>query len=105
MSYTEDEKVSPRWFTPSSEEDEENPLQFRIKPLPGMQHLEILQKQDLRAALLSGLIDWKNFFNKHGNENKFKLSKLDALPALILSEVANEIIRISKLTGEEQKNS
>lgn len=105
MAITESDKVTPHWFTPASEEDEENPLEFKIKPLTGPQYLQVLNKQDLDYAITCGLLDWKNYFNKNGNQIQFRRTKLNGLPPSILSELANEICAISRLTGEEQKNS
>lgn len=104
MPLVENDKVSPVWFTPSSQEDEETPVEFRIKPLTSPRLLEVLQKQDLNMAIMYGLVDWRNYVNKAGHDIKFRLSKLDGIPADILSEIANEIINNSRLTEDEQKN-
>ena len=72
--------VDPFWFTPDSEEDEENPTRFKIRGLLGDEQSQItpeiifdaegrfksISGEGIRKALKFGLIAWENFSNDKG---------------------------------------
>lgn len=108
MPLHEDEKVSPRWFTPTSQEDEEPPTRFRIRPLTSPEFTEVgrnLREPNLNMAIGFGLIGWENFLSKNDTQIVFKRSKFSKIPKKDYAEIANEIYYISSLTEEEAKNS
>ena len=107
MSITLTSTLTPIWFTPQSQIDVDQPAEFKLKPLSGQQMLEVLcgPTPDLMLAIQHGLKDWKGIQDTHGKALPFKLSKASMLPALLLSELANEIISLSQLGETDTKNS
>ncbi len=104
--------IAPEWFAPK-QDDEENPTRFKIKPLSGIEHLEVLSNCDgylltgkgITAALKSGVVDWENFNDVDGNEIEFSFSKFGLIPALVVNELADRIMELSTLRDKERKNS
>jgi len=105
MAITICEKLVTDWYTPESEKDEAEPTRFRIKPMNGSQALQVLNTENLQLALTFGLIDWENVKNANGEQVEFKKPRISMLHANLLSEIANEIVSRSNLTGDEIKNS
>ena len=110
--------MSPDWYTPESEEDEEKPSKFKIKPLNGEQFMEVvadsetdrsgdirLNGRGLKLALRYGIIDWENIEKENGIPLKFSVHNLKLLPMEVLSDLASEIVNRSAMEDDETKNS
>ncbi len=105
-------------YTPEQAGDKENKTSFEIKPLNGLVALEVLADgktdadgtfrvtgQALQKALKHGLVGWKNFTDEVGNDIKFSITNFHRVPAMVLNDIASEIINRSQLSGDEVKNS
>lgn len=103
MTITANTNFDARWFIPEDQENEENPAKFRIKPLKGSQ-IDLIRDQDLLKILVNCLVSWDGILDDDGKEIRYKASKLDVIPMRYLDEVANEIVRITNVTGEQEKN-
>lgn len=110
--------VASRWYTPASQEGEESPAKFKIRPLDGEQLSEAmyqakitenggieLHPDGMRSALRNGLIDWQNVMDTDGNEIPFSRTAIRLLPWTERLDLAGEIINISFMTEDEEKNS
>jgi len=105
-------------YIPESQKNEVNPAEFNLKPLSGLEYMEVMsemfQAEDgsirmpgsaLRLAISYGLKGWKNFFDETGEDVPFSKPNVGRLPATVLSDLANKIISISELGVAERKNS
>jgi len=114
MSLSPLKGLAPEWFTPSSQQDDEDsPARFKLKPLNGVQLDQALEgatyndKGDLVdlsargkvAALRFGLVGWENY------DDKFKVAKFINIPWQERQEIAFEIINISVVQEDDEKNS
>lgn len=107
------------WFTPSDQvgEDVEDPTRYYIKPLDGLQFMEVAANGDIlkdgsfipshtgRMLLLRhGLKGWENVLEPDGKPLEFNLARIKFLNANHLIELTNEILERSSLGAEDQKN-
>lgn len=105
------------WYTPEQKGEEEEKTSFEIKPLNGLIAMEVLAEGRTDAdgnlhipgaamlkTLKHGLVDWKNLNDEGGRPIKFSIANFHRLPAMVLNEIAQEIISISQLTGDDEKN-
>ena len=100
-------KIAADWYTPESEREEENPTRFKIQPLNGLQHMEVLNdlyKSGPFNALRYGLVGWENFSDENGKEIKFSAKNIERIPPLLLSELSTEIVNRSELGEDATKN-
>ena len=110
-------KIVPVWYTPKSEEKEENPASFKLKPLNGLEYTDViantsndaggeskLSERGVRLAIKHGLLDAKNLIDEHGNEIKLKHVGHGVLPMNILIELAGQIIDLSSMSDDDIKN-
>lgn len=108
----------PIWWTPESEAKSENPTRFRIKPLTGIQRIEVntdtkmtgrglvISAAGIRTALRYGLVGWENFNNADGpvvfsfdvDEN------LAVLPEGVILKLVDRILTASSVSEEAKKN-
>jgi hypothetical protein len=108
--------LAPQWFTPSGEQDSDNPTRFKLKPLDGLTFLDVMSEGKIRddgafvanrqgrdTLLKNGLIEWENF-DEGGNPLKCNFTNFHRIPAEILAEICNELIIVSSLSGEDEKN-
>lgn len=100
-----------------SEEGEENPTVFKLRPLNGLVYMEVMNElsrnedgsfkvagHGLNLILKHGLIDWVNFNDENGKAIPFNTINLARVPPTILTHIANEIVRRSETGAEERKN-
>ena len=105
------------WYTPASEKDSEKPARFKLKPLDGMQYVELCgeakftesggmvpTRKATEIALKAALVDWENIDEANDRPLKFSPHNFKHLPAEILSELVNEILIRSTLTEDDSKN-
>lgn len=100
----------PYWYTPEQEESDRM-TRFKIKPLTGLEHLEIaeeLSRKKLAAAqklaIRYSLIDWENLDDAKGQPVPFSLENMGILGANLLSELAQEALTLSQMDEEQIKN-
>lgn len=122
------------WFTPVDQRDAladpdapesetnpivevERPTRYRLKPLNGIQFMEIMTYGEHTAGgefipthlgrmltLRYTLKDWENLDHK-GEPDKFSLPAMHHAPGHHLIECANHIIEVSAPGGDDAKNS
>jgi hypothetical protein len=105
-------------YIPISEREDAQPLTFKLKPLDGLQYLEIssdsktdaegnmyLTGSAYKLAAMYGIVTWNNFYDANGAEVKFSRNNIKSIPVNTLYELVGEILRASSLDGEQQKNS
>ena len=101
------EKIAADWYTPESEREEESPTRFKIQPLNGLQHMEVLgdlYKSGPFNAIRYGLVGWENFNDENGKPINFSLENVKRVPPVYLSEISTEIINRSELGEAATKN-
>jgi len=108
--------LSPFWYTPEGEKDEESPAKFKIKPIDQMTYLDIesemkmrgdqvtLTKRSIEICLRAGLSDWEGIEDQNGKPLKFSPHNFKYLDAELLTELAGEIIISSRLDEDARKN-
>lgn len=117
MTIRASEPITPFWYTPKNEEGKENPTQFHLKPLTGVEMFEAemhVEDGDLkatakgaRAALRLGLLDWKNFSDSSGPvlfDKNDKDANLSRLPYGLAADLFRAIFEHSILTEAARKN-
>lgn len=111
-------KIAPAWFTPADEEGKEDAARYRIRPLDGMEFLEVAPHMYLDASgyihydgkgmqilIRYGLMDWENHFDPETGECiEFNREALRRIPPLRLKVIAQEIADRTQLTEGERKN-
>jgi hypothetical protein len=111
--------LKPEWYTPLSERDATTPTRFLLRPLDGIERLDVsfyrdesgnlsLSSAAARAALKYGLQGWENLMDGAASPVAYSHVDRDAnlkrVPAELVAELATEIFVRSVLTPEEQKN-
>jgi hypothetical protein len=111
-------KIEP--YVPYSERDNATPTRFMLRPLDGIERLDVsffrddlgnlsLSSAAARAALKYGLQGWENLMDEAGSPVPFSPVDRDAnmkrLPAELVAELATEIFVRSVLSEQERKNS
>lgn len=109
--------VTPEWWTPESEDEEQEPVQVFIQPLTPPQLSQIMPdvsfERDwpcgpnaLVMALRWGLKDWQAVYDEHGQALQCNVKNAcNVLPAALQQEIATRIIRNSMVTEDDRKNS
>ena len=118
MAITIDTKVAATWYTPESQEGDDKPASFKLKPLIGEDHMSVFAETEadrrgdlkltsigLKSAIHQGVVGWKNIFDENGKPMKFNKFNLSRIPMEILSDLAAEIVNRSTLGDEDEKNS
>jgi hypothetical protein len=102
--------IEPIWYTPKSEKDNDTPTQFRIGGLNETQKLRVNDDlasektaQATALALQWGLLDWRNFSGAEG-PLKFQGKNFHRIPWKLQVELMAEILDLSELDEDEQKN-
>jgi len=109
--------VGARWYVPLSEKEKDRPCRFKIRPLTGEELENALYKHEfsksgglmihpdgIKSALSNGILDWENVCDDRGEVTFSRLS-IRLLPYEIRAELASEIINMSFMSEEEEKNS
>lgn len=111
--------LAPEWYTPDDQKDDERPTRYKIKPLDGLQFLEVAANGEIapdgsftpnhagRLLLLRyGIKDWENVDDaaKDGKPLKFNLARIKFLPVPHLVELSNVLLERSALGAQDQKN-
>jgi hypothetical protein len=117
MAITAIDNLSPSWYTPDCEKDEDVPTRFNLRPLDGLEYMEVISEvtkhdsgdfaitsKGMQKAIRSGVVGWENFKGSTGKDIKFSPHNLNKVPPLILQELAGEIIERSELGAEAEKN-
>lgn len=111
MAMTAISGLEPEWYTPN-QPDDGAPTEFLLKPLNGMEYAAVLVHsnaaggvsiQGVREAIRYGLIDWKNFNDADGKAVPFSQLNSSRINAVTLLELADKILEISELTGDQKK--
>lgn len=107
------------WFTPTNQrgDEVEDPTRYKIKPLDGLQFLEVASHGKVLAngdflpdhtgrllLLRHGLKDWENLLDHAGEPLAFNLARIKFVPVDHLGEIASEILQLSALGAEDRKN-
>lgn len=114
MAITVFSKITPILYTPKSEEKAENPTKFQLKPLDGLQYMDVLTHTStdqndnvtlshlgMRLALKHGLLNAVGLLDELGNDIELSAQMLDVT---LLIELSGKIMEISNLTESERKN-
>lgn len=108
-------KLDPVWFTPDEYQGDEDPIEFKIKPLTGAQSVEVgteivevagvtrVTGKGLLLAVRHGLIGWRNYIDDRGKDIKFSIMEANNLPSDLLSEIAVRIYELSEPDENEKK--
>lgn len=116
MKITALENFTPRWWTPPGQ-DAEPAVEFKIQPLDGEQYAEVAQHVTVddgqmrfgsaatKAALKFGLVGWRHFSTASGLELEHLVSNHRLIPFEVRAAIFAEILDISNLDEEQEKNS
>lgn len=107
--------VAAEWYTPSSEEGEDTPTRFKLKPLTPPQLESVMELSAVSGisiplknygeVLKLGLVEWENFDDPEtGAPVKVSFSNHHRIPSTIRIELGAEIISRSSLSGDQEKN-
>ncbi len=109
--------IAPEWFIPTSQEEEDEPARFKLKPLDQMAFIEVVSLSELNAdgmlipnaearrlLLKKGLMDWENIEDPNGKDLKYSPHNIKVIPFQELFEICNQILTISAPGEEERKN-
>jgi len=106
-------KVAPEWYTPVSQEKEEKPARFKIRPLTPPERESLLESDGIffviRPAkyadiLRMGITDWENMVDENEQPVEHKTIEHSRIPGPIRIDLALEILNRSRLQDEETKN-
>ena len=104
----------PEWYTPTSEDEDDNPASFEIKALTSPQiaklqgefHRETgeISGIGLYEAAVLGVINWRNVVNHEGEVLAFSRRNIDALPYTTIIELGGKVLANSFMSDDDQKN-
>jgi len=109
--------VTPQWWTPDSERDEDEPLQLLIAPLtPSQVHhvmVDVSFSRDwpcgpkaVSAVLRWAVRDWSGAYDASGNPVAYDAdTAADMLPASLQQEIATHAVTTAMMTETDRKNS
>ena len=117
MEITAISKLTTADYIPENDKESSEPTAFKLKPLNGMQYMEVIAElktdengeasltgKGLGLAIKFGLAGWDNFCDEDGKNLKFNRLNIVKIPPIILTELAGEIINRSEVGAEERKN-
>ena len=119
MSTTALAGLAAEWITPGDQagEDIENPTRYKIKPLNGLEFLEVVANgthnnegefmPDHKGRLILlrlGVKDWENVTDASGENYVFNVARIKYIPMPHLIELVNTILERSALGAEAEKN-
>lgn len=112
--------LTEHWFTPE-DEDAENPTQFNVRGLSGLEVLELSQVMQtanngdvilgadaIKILLSRGLIGWKDFYDEDNSEVKFTANQqvnIARLPFIACKAIADEIFKRTEILAPDKKKS
>ena len=117
MAITAISNLAPFDYVPELDRDSESPTTFKLKPLNGMQYMEVISElksdggetrlsgKGMHLAINHGLVGWDNFSDDNGKAVKFNPANINKIPPIVLAELAGEIVSKSELGVTETKNS
>jgi hypothetical protein len=104
----------PEWYTPTSEEDADNPASFEIMALTSPQIAKLQGEFDRETGEISGvglyesavlgIKNWRNVTNHEGEVLAFSRRNIDLLPYTTIIEVGGKVLANSFVTEDDQKN-
>lgn len=110
--------VSPEWYTLESEVGADDPVQFYLQPLNGVAWTHVLMGSynaeteevdgsGITKAFRLGCKGWRNIEDGDhpGEQLPFSLKAIGSLYPAWIMEVGQEIMRISRLSEGDEKNS
>lgn len=111
--------IKPDWYTPEDEKEEESPTRFKLKPLDGIQYMDVMSEvaknldgdiqitgRGLKLVVKWGVVGWENFVDPDtGKEIKYSPHNMQRVPPLVLSELVSEILERSEIGEDQTKNS
>lgn len=107
-------KVAPTWYTPIAEEDEEMPTRFKLRPLTPPQLESCLvtsgsggfsfPPSKYSEILRYGLVEWDGFTDEDDVVIECHPRNHHRIPMRIRMELAGELLVMSQLTEDDQKN-
>lgn len=110
--------LTPEWYTPKEEEGKDNATRFKIRPLSGVEAMDLELYKDhegntritgrsARTILRHGLTDWEHFGTdaeavafRPGNPDE----NIARLPQSIADELVAEIFRRTVVNEADRKN-
>lgn len=117
MSIRAIDPITPFWWMPDDQKDDPKPVRYKIRPLTGMQRIEvntemkigplglIISAVGVRAVLRNGLLGWENVEDANGPVNF--TDNLDAnlarLPETELIAISQRILAASGVEGDAKK--
>ena len=109
--------VSPEWYTLAMDEGEDDPVQFYLKPLDGIDWAFVMMESystetgeiggaGAIKAFKLGVKNWKNIedADNQGNELRYSAQAFGKILPGWIMEVGNRVMEISRLTAGEAKN-
>lgn len=109
-------ELAPFWFTPSDQESEDQPAEYRLRPLKQIHMLELgtmgaiqpdgtvdLDFKAIQLVLRRGMTSWKNI-RLNGEPVEFNHQDVENIPAEHLGECVQAIVDASMQSGEQEKN-
>lgn len=106
-------KVAPTWFTPASQEKEEKPTRFMIRPLTPPERESVMEMGVMQFVIhpgryadviRMGVSGWENMLDENNEPLEYKSSEHWRIPGDIRIDLALEILNRSRIEDEETKN-
>lgn len=109
-------QLSPTWYTPVGQSDDDEKTEFRLKPLDGDEYGELadhmrlengvlrITAEGLRQGLRLGLVDWRNFTTTNGETLEFSRVNFRFIPYNVRADLVSRIVEISQLSEDTEKN-
>lgn len=110
--------VAPEWYTLSSEEGEDNPVQFYIQPLNGEGWFDVMMEsydpetgeigpKGIKKAFQVGVKGWRNIEDGNNPDELLRFSRpaMASLHAGWIMEVGKHVLTISRMSQDASKNS
>jgi len=95
-------KLVPFWY----ESEKSKTARFELKPLTGSQAAQCLSNGvDYSDILRFGLVDWKGVEDENGELLPCNNVNKQYLPAVLIVDIGDEIIKASHITEQDEKNS
>lgn len=121
MAVTVREQIAPSWYTPGSEKAESNPTRFRVRPLNGVERLEVfgelstdkktgttmLTAKGVTICASYGVIGWDGPASRDasGKDRLWSASTLRMLEPMLIHELGLHVFNITELGADAEKNS
>ncbi len=116
MALKAKQRLSPQWYTPESQKDEQAPARFKWRPLDAFEENELEnyadpERRNWHAGVYGWLcrtclVDWENVQDENAQDLRFASSRLgDVLTAELVREIGLHILLQCLLTEDEVKNS